>query len=134
MKINLPFSFYNYFEDEYSNEKYPNYRPSEKLINFLISKDYEGENYKCFFISEKKCKIYVVSISRSDSEYFLLLTYSNNSIIDFKMIGEIGGESPVTFKILKDLTVEKYNGNSNKNTSIIEKIKIDDNCKIQNRK
>lgn len=131
-KINLPFSFYSYFKDEYSDLKYPNYKPSEKLKNFLISKDYEGEEYKCFVLSEgDKCKIYVVSVLRGDSEYFLLLTASNNSIIDFREIGEIGGENPITFVIQPDLTIEKYNGNSENNDSLIEKLKIESDCKIK---
>lgn len=130
--IVLPFSFDEYSKDQYSDEKYPNYQISQKLIDFLISKDYEGEEYKCFVIKSKnKCSIFVVSVLRGDSEYFILLTASNNSIIDFKEIGVIGNSNPITFKIKPNLIVEKFNGNNDDNV-LIEKISIDNECKISN--
>ncbi|MBS7231163.1 hypothetical protein KHA90_09005 [Flavobacterium psychroterrae] len=111
-KIALPFSFYEYFKSEYSEEKYHSYTATKNLIDFLISKDYEGENYKCFIIPSKKDYLnIVVSISRGDSEYYVLVTSKESKILNFIEIGCIGGEDIITFKILKDLSVEKFKGN-----------------------
>lgn len=131
-KVHLPFSFYSYFKDEYSEEKYPSYEPTDKLVEFLISNDYEGEKYKYFVISsENPCTIFVVSVVRGDAEYFLLLTSSNNTIIDFKEIGAIGNYPPVTFKIYNDYSVEQYEGILENNTVIRKKWKINDKCEIK---
>ncbi len=125
-KINLPFSFYNYFKDGYSDEKYPSYPPSQKLIDFLISKDYNGETYKCFIITTKDNYVNtVVSISRGDSNYFVLVTAKANNILDFIEIGAIGQENPITFKILNNLSIEKYEGNLEVNKPF-EKYQITD--------
>lgn len=130
--IVLPFSFNEYSKDQYSDEKYPNYQISQKMIDFLVSKDYEGEKYKCFVIKpQNTCSIFVISVLRGDSEYFVLLTTSNNSIVDFKEIGVIGNSNPITFKIKPNLIVEKFNGNNDDNV-LIEKISIDNECKISN--
>lgn len=128
--INLPFSFYEYFKDEYSEEKYPSFLPSKKLIDFLVKNNYEGEAYKCFLINSKDNLLnMVVSISRGDSEYFLFVTSNKNEIIDFIEIGSIGDENPITFKIFNDLKIEKYLGNLEINTPI-EKYQINNENSI----
>lgn len=111
-QIALPFSFYEYFKNDYSEEKYQTYTPTKNLIDFLISKDFEGEDYKCIIIpSSKDYLSIVVSISRGDSEYYVLVTSKENKILNFIEIGSIGGEDIIAFKILKDLSIEKYRGN-----------------------
>lgn len=71
----------------------------------------------------------IISIARSDSEYFVLITSKNNSIIDYKEIGSIGGEDPVTFKVFSNFTIEKYHGNGDKLTAF-EKLEINESGKI----
>ncbi|AZA81933.1 hypothetical protein C1637_24720 [Chryseobacterium lactis] len=129
-KISLPFSFYQYFKDDYSESKYPSYEVSSSLIDFLKSKHYDGETYKSFVIlSNDHFQYLVVDMSRGDSDYFILITTQNNKIIDYKEIGSIGDESPITFKIFPDFTVEKYKGNTEDATAF-EKFKIDQKGKI----
>lgn len=114
--INLPFSFYNYFKDEYSDIKYPSYRPTDKLISFFKNKGYDAESYKCFIIYSDDNLLYLVTeLQRGDSDYYILLTSDNSKIIDSKEIGSIGDENPITFKIYKDFTIHKYNGNIENN-------------------
>lgn len=112
VKIGLPFSFYQYFKDDYSSIKYPTYEPTSNLIEFLKNENYEGESYKSFVIRCDDEYLYLItSISRGDSEYFLLITSDKSKIIDFKEIGSIGGDDPITFKVLPNFTLEMYNGN-----------------------
>lgn len=127
IQISLPFSFYEYFKNNYSEEKYHSYIPTKNLINFLISKNFEGEDYKCFIIPSKKDYLnMIVSISRGDSEYYCLITSKKNRIVNFIEIGSIGGEDIITFKILKDLSIEKYKGNEEVGIPF-EKYQINDN-------
>lgn len=54
--IQVPFDLKNYITnlpDEIKNS----YTPTSKLIDYLVSKGYEGETYKCFFLNaEDKSK------------------------------------------------------------------------------
>ncbi len=128
--VKLPFSFYNYFKDEYSEKKYPSYNPTDKLINFLVEKGYDAESYKCFIIkSDDKILYLVIEIQRGDSNYYVLLTSNDSKIIDFKEIGSIGDENPVTFKILQNLSINKYH-DLNESNKPFEILKIDNNRKI----
>lgn len=131
LKTALPFSFYEYFKSEYSKNIYPSYEPTLALIEFLKSKDYEGQSYKCFVIRSDETSLYLVaSILRGDSEYFVLVTIQNNKIIDYSEIGSIGNENPTTFKVSPDYIIEKYEGNG-PNLKPTEKLKIDRSGKIQ---
>lgn len=130
LKVALPFSFYQYFSDDFSQTKYPNYEITNYLIDFLKNKNYDAESYKSFVIRSDADTLYLlVSIARGDSEYYVLVTTKNNAIVDYKEIGAIGGEDPVTFKILPNFTVEKYNGNG-ADATISEKLKINESGKI----
>lgn len=130
VKVSLPFSFHQYFKDEYSEAKYPSYEISSSLIDFLKSKNYDGESYKSFVIhSDDHVQYLVADVSRGDSDYFILITARNNKIIDYKEIGVIGDENPITFKIFSDLTIEKYKGNT-PNAVAFEKFKIEKDGKI----
>lgn len=132
--INLPFSFYEYFNEGFSDEKYPFYEPSSLLVNFFKGKGYDAEGYKCFVLLSKDQRLYLlISISRGDSEYFLLLTSKNNKIIDYKEIGAIGDENPITFKIFPNFIVERYKGNV-PNAIPFEKLKVNNENKIVNFK
>lgn len=129
-KVNLPFSFYDYFNDNYSESKYPNYELKPFLIDFLKNNSYDAETYKGLVIHSDENFLYLlISILRGDSEYFVLVTTKNNVIIDYKEIGLIGDENPVTFKILPNFIIERYNGNS-PNLNAFEKFKINEAGKI----
>ncbi|MDR2238597.1 MAG: hypothetical protein LBE92_20905 [Chryseobacterium sp.] len=129
-KVNLPFSFYEYFNDDYSESKYPNYELKPLLIEFLKNNSYDAETYKGFVIRSDENFLYlVISILRGDSEYFVLVTTKNNVIIDYKEIGLIGDENPVTFKILPSFIIEEYHGNG-PNLKAFEKFKINEEGKI----
>ena len=129
-EINLPFSFHQYFKDEYSESKYPSYDVNSSLTDYLKTKSYDGESYKAFVLrSDDQFQYLVVDMSRGGSDYFILITTQNNNIIDYKEIGSIGDENPVTFKIFPDFTVEKYKGNTEDATAF-EKFKIDQKGKI----
>lgn len=131
--VSLPFSFHQYFEDQYSETKYPSYELNENLIEFLKSKNYDGETYKGFVIrSDNDFEFLLVSMDRGDSEYFILIISGNNKIIDYKEIGAIGDENPVTFKVFPDFSIEKYHGN-NENSTAFEKYQIDNNGNIQKK-
>lgn len=130
IKVTLPFSFYQYFKDEYSEAKYPSYELSSSLRDFLKSKSYDAESYKGFVIRSDDNSLYLIaSISRGDSEYFVLVTSQNNKIIDYKEIGAIGDENPITFKISSDFSIEKYKENTS-DALPFEKFKIDKTGKI----
>lgn len=129
-KTALPFSFYQYFNDDFSETKYPTYQPTTYLIDFLKNKDYDAESYKSFVIRSDADYLYlVVSVQRGDSEYYVLVTTKNNTIVDYKEIGAIGGDDPVTFKISPNFAIEKYNGNT-PDAVAFEKFKINEAGKI----
>lgn len=131
LRTALPFSFYEYFKSEYSQEIYPSYEPTLEFIEFLKSQDYEGESYKCFAIQFDETSLYLVAtILRGDSEYFVLVTTQNNKIIDYSEIGSIGNDNPITFKVSQDYIIEKYEGNG-RDLKPIEKLKIYSSGKIQ---
>ncbi|MFC5872015.1 hypothetical protein SAMN05443633_12218 [Chryseobacterium arachidis] len=131
--VDLPLSFHQYFKDQYSEMKYPSYELNENLIDFLKSKNYDGETYKGFVIrSDNDFEFLLVSMARGDSEYFILITSANHKIIDYKEIGAIGDENPVTFKISQDFSIEKYHGN-NENSTAFEKYQIDNNGNIRKK-
>jgi hypothetical protein len=129
-ELSLPFSFKKYMQDEYSEQKYPCYKASQYLIEYLIKKKYEAEKYKCFIIPSSKNKIFLVSVLRGDAEYFLIATSNNNKILDIKEIGLIGEDNPITFKISKDLLIEKYKNDLDENNSF-EKYQIVDDGSIK---
>ncbi|WP_445712047.1 hypothetical protein [Flavobacterium sp.] len=129
-ELSLPFSFKKYMKDKYSEQKYPYYNASQYLIQYLIKKNYEAEKYECFVISLNKNKIFLVSVLRGDAEYFLILTSNNNKILDIEEIGLIGGDEPITFKISKDLLIEKYKNDLEENNSF-EKYQIVDDGSIK---
>lgn len=129
-KVNLPFSFYDYFNDDYSESKYPNYELKPFLIDFLKNNSYDAETYKGLVIRSDENFLYLlISILRGDSEYFVLVTTKNNVIIDHKEIGLIGDENPITFKISPNFIIERYNGNG-PNLNAFEKLKINEAGKI----
>ncbi len=105
--ISVPFDLKNYIKN-LPNEIKNGYTPSPKLIDYLVSKDYEGESYKCFFLgtADKSNKI-ITSVKRGDSEYFLLITISNNKFSSFSEIGSIGEEIKY-FKIDNNYKVVTY--------------------------
>ncbi|KFF73313.1 hypothetical protein HX13_21380 [Chryseobacterium sp. P1-3] len=70
-------------------------------------------------------------MSRGDSDYFILITTQNNNIIDYKEIGSIGDENPVTFKILPDFSIENTKG-IHKLLLPLKSLKIDEKGKIIN--
>lgn len=105
--ISVPFDLKNYIKN-LPNEIKNSYTPTSKLIDYLVSKGYEGETYKCFFLNtDDKSKKNIVSISRGDSEYFVLITISDNK---FSSLSEIGSTGEVTkyFKIDKNYKVVSY--------------------------
>ena len=103
----MPFDLKKYMND-LPNEIKNSYTPSTKLIDYLVSKGYEGENYKCFFLNtDEKSKKIITSITRGDSEYFVSITVSDNKFSTFSEIGSIGEETKY-FKIDKNYTVAKY--------------------------
>lgn len=105
--IPVPFDLKNYITN-LPNEIKNSYTPTAKLIDYLVSKGYEGENYKCFFLnSEDKSKKIIASISRGDSEYFLLITVSDNEFNSLREIGSIGEETKY-FKVDKNFSVKTY--------------------------
>ena len=105
--ISVPFDLKNYIAN-LPNEIKNSYTPTAKLIDYLVSKGYEGESYKCFFLNaEDQTKKIITSISRGDSEYFLLITVTDNKFNSLKEIGSIGEETKY-FKIDKSFKVVTY--------------------------
>lgn len=97
--IPVPFDLKEYIKN-LPNEIKNNYTPSNKLINYLSSIDYEGENYKCYFLKTNNTSSeLIVSITRGESEYFVLIKVKDNKFLSYKEIGSIGGESTKYFKI-----------------------------------
>jgi hypothetical protein len=69
------------------------YTPSNELIDYLKIKNYDGESYNCYFlkINNNHYEL-LVSVSRGDSIYFLLVKINENKILSYKEIGVIGEE------------------------------------------
>ncbi|WP_250255114.1 hypothetical protein [Chryseobacterium sp. Marseille-Q3244] len=96
----------------------------------MKNNSYDAETYKGLVIHSDENFLYLlISILRGDSEYFVLVTTKNNVIIDYKEIGLIGDENPITFKILPSFIIEEYQGNG-PNLKAFEKLKINAAGKI----
>lgn len=107
--ISLPFSLKEYIATNEEDDIYPFYNPSDLLINYFISIDYEGEEYKCYILPQKnKDLILLTWILRGDSEYYLLTLSNSEKIITYKEIGK-GGDDTVFFIIKKDFSIDTYN-------------------------
>ncbi len=118
--IKLPFDSKEFIQKKsiIGNEKY---EPSRFLIDYLIKKDYEGEEYNCFFLkSENGITNIIVSILRGDSQYFVLIKSNQESILSFEEIGNIGGEDTLYFKIDRNFIITTYDLDSVE----IKKLKI----------
>ena len=105
--ISLPFSSREYIDniDERDNI-YAFYYPSDLLVNYLCSKDYEGEDYKCYILSSDSANLIILTwVLRGDSEYYLLMLLNKDKVIDYKEIGK-GGDDAISFIIEKDLSVK----------------------------
>lgn len=105
--ISLPFSSREYINniDERDNV-YAFYYPSDLLVNYLCSKDYEGEDYKCYILSSDSANLIILTwVLRGDSEYYLLMLLNEDKVIDYKEIGK-GGDDAISFIIEKDLSVK----------------------------
>lgn len=134
--LSLPFSLEKYLAVLFSNtneleREYPSNIISSYFEEILSSKDYEGEDYKCFFLPSKTEDIFnmITWIQRGDHEYYLLITANKDSIIDYKEVGIIGADTPMFFIITENLEVEKYE-TQNTRHKIIEKLKIKNDGKI----
>lgn len=123
VSLNLPFSFYQYFKDEYSELSYPSYPLTTMFIKYLKDIGYDAESYQSFVIQGVNSLYYLVSISRGDSEYYVLVTTNENGIVDYYEIGSIGNDNPITFKIYSNFIIEKYYGNA-QNSHAFETLKI----------
>jgi hypothetical protein len=111
--ISIPFSSRRYIDDDNRDETYIFYRPSDLLVNYLVSKDYEGEEYKCYVLPPKnKGLILLVWIPRGDSEYYLLVLLDSEKIITHKEIGT-GGDDSVLFIIQENFFINRYNNSGN---------------------
>ncbi|SHI91334.1 hypothetical protein [Flavobacterium terrae] len=105
--ISVPFDLKSYIKN-LPNEIKNSYTPTSKLIDYLVSKGYEGETYKCFFLNtDDKSKKIIASIARGDSEYFVLITILDNKFSSFNEIGSIGEETKY-FKIDNNYKVLSY--------------------------
>lgn len=128
--ISLPFGFSQYFDDDFSAVKNPSYPLTENLISYLKSKGYDAESYKAFVLrNEKDMMGLLVSVQGCDSEYFVIVTTKNDKILDFKEVGSVGSDNPVTFNILPSLIIETYNGSGN-SARLSGKFKISGEGKI----
>ncbi|EKT3967228.1 hypothetical protein NTJ12_002313 [Flavobacterium psychrophilum] len=104
----VPFDLRDYVNN-LPNEMKNSYFPTEKTKKYLISVGYEGETYKCFFLKiDNKSTELIISITRGDSEYFLLIKSADNKFSSYKEIGSIGGEETKYFKIDKNYNVVSY--------------------------
>jgi len=107
--ISLPFSSKEYIAANGEGNIYPFYSPSDILINYFISIDYEGEEYKCYILPQKnKDLILLTWILRGDSEYYLLILLNSEKIITYKEIGK-GGDDIVFFIIKENFSIDTYN-------------------------
>jgi hypothetical protein len=128
--ISLPFGFSQYFDDGFSEVENPYYPLTENLISYLKSKDYDAESYKAFVLrNEKDMMVLLVSVQRGDSDYFVIVTTKSDKILDFKEVGSVGSDNPVTFNILPSLIIETYNGSGN-SARLSGKFKISGEGKI----
>ncbi|WP_136667867.1 hypothetical protein [Flavobacterium sp. H122] len=105
--MSLPFDLKDYINN-LPNEIKNSYTPADRLKDYLVSKGYDGEKYKCFFLKtdDNDAEI-IVSITRGDSEYFLLVTVSAGKFTSYKEIGSVGEETKY-FKIDKNFKVITY--------------------------
>lgn len=96
--LEVPFDLIKYVEN-LPQEIKNSYNPSNSLIEYLVKNGYEGENYTCNFlkISEKSSDL-LVSITRGDSQYFLIIKSDNTRFLSYKEVGSIGEETKY-FKI-----------------------------------
>ncbi|WP_281322099.1 hypothetical protein [Flavobacterium aestivum] len=104
----VPFDLKNY-TDNLPNEIGNSYSPTDKTKKYLTSIGYEGESYKCFFIKiDNSSTEIIVSVTRGESEYFLLLKANKDAFLSYKEIGSLGGEETRYFKIDENYNVVTY--------------------------
>ncbi len=104
----VPFDLKEYLNN-LPNQIENGYGPSAIMEKYLVSIGYEGEKYTCFFIkNDIKSKAVIVSVSRGDSEYFLLLEADPNGFSSYKEIGRIGSEGTKYFKVDENYNVISY--------------------------
>ena len=102
----VPFDLRNYVKN-LPNEIQNSYLPTEKTKKYLVSIGYEGENYKCFFLKvDNKSAELIISITRGDSEYFLLIKSADNKFLSYKEIGIVGNEETKYFNIGKNYNID----------------------------
>lgn len=118
--LTLPFNSKIFVQNK-SNLENEKYQPSSFLIEYLIKIGYEGEEYSCYFLkSDIEFTNMIVSISRADSLYFLLLKSNQNNVLSYDEIGSNGGKDTIYFKINKNLVISTYSLNNIE----LKKIKI----------
>ncbi|WP_264530275.1 hypothetical protein [Flavobacterium sp. N502540] len=106
--MNVPFDLKEYINN-LPNPIENSYHPTAVTEEYLVSIGYEGEKYKCFFIkNDIHSTTLIVSVSRADSECFLLLKANQNGFLSYKEIGRIGGEETKYFKIDKNYNIVSY--------------------------
>jgi hypothetical protein len=106
--MNVPFDLKEYVNNLPNPIQY-SYQPTATTQGYLSSIGYEGEKYKCFFIkNDIHSTTLIVSVSRGDSEYFLLLKANQHRFLSYEEIGCIGGEETKYFKIDKNYNIVLY--------------------------
>jgi hypothetical protein len=102
--LDVPFDMKSYI-DNLPQTIDNSYNPSKELIDYLIKKGYEAENYSCNFlkISDEFNEL-LVSISRGDSQYFLVVKADKTKFLSCEEIGSIGEENKY-FKIDKNYNI-----------------------------
>ena len=110
--IKLPFDSKEFVQNK-SIVDSKKYTAAKFLIDYLVKKDYEGEEYDCYFLrSDNEFTYIIVSILRGDSQYFILIKSDKKSILSFNEIGSIGGENTLYFKISQNLIITTYDLNN----------------------
>ncbi|MFY7814025.1 MAG: hypothetical protein ACOVRK_02425 [Chryseobacterium taeanense] len=106
--MNVPFDLKEYINN-LPNTIENSYHPTAATEEYLVSIGYEGEKYKCFFVKNdiRSTKL-IVSVSRGDSECFLLLAANQNGFLSYEEIGSIGGEETKYFKVDKNYNIVSY--------------------------
>ncbi|WBX78221.1 SH3 domain-containing protein [Tenacibaculum ovolyticum] len=123
--ISLPFTFEQFYDDYVDEANYPYYNISENLKEYLINNNFEAESYESLLVSSAyEFNIMLVLVVRGDSEYYILITATNEDVKGFYIIGETGNSDElITFKINDDYTISKYKG-QRKNKVFFKRLKI----------
>lgn len=103
-EIRLPVSLEEYID---THNGYPEYQPTERLVEYLKEHDLAGGEYRCHAIpfGNKHICVMLIWLARAENEYYFVVTADKKGFIASSLIAQSVEDGILSFTLNEDLTI-----------------------------